>query len=106
MHEGGGGGIEKDGADLLITQGQQGGVGAVETQAGEAAVGLIQNAVAVFIQSRQLGKPVAAAGTEQLAAIVDLAVTIAIEGQKGGVVGQLRQALTAAIGIEIKFKTG
>src|SRR5690606_15971321 len=97
---------QTDGADACRTQVDQLTLALLvrtpQAQPVEDAVTLVDEAVAVLVEGRQIGEAVTAQRTEQLTAVIDAAIAVAVQRQKGTVAGQTGHGVALAIGIQIE----
>lgn len=79
-------------------------IGLPQAQLTEGRIGLVDPAIAVGVERGEFGKAVAAHRAEQLPAIVDAAVVVAVEGQKAPAANRQRQLVLRAVCVEVKGK--
>src|SRR5690625_81460 len=75
-----------------------------DAQAGKKCVVLVYPAIAVGIVGRQFSKAIARARTEQLAAIVNLAVAVLVQRKNTTVGAEKGNTVVLAVGVDIKIK--
>ena len=96
-----------EGADAGLVQGLQPalalGIGRPQPQLRPRRVRLVDPAVAIVVERGEFGEAVAAGRAEELAAVVDAAVGVAIEGEEAAAAQQW-QLFPAAVAVEIEVE--
>ena len=98
--------VPPDEVQAVGPQRQQGFARAEQPQLGKYAITLIDDTIPILIKLCQIGKAVAGKGAEQLPAVVDGAVAVAVQGQEGGAPAEAGHRLLVAVRIQVEVEAG